>query len=86
MPWRIDISRRALRDLDRLPVEQQDAIFAALRRLADDPSSVDFQKLSGFTDRWRLRVGRWRVMLDGDNRAGIMTAARVLDRRDAYRG
>jgi mRNA-degrading endonuclease RelE of RelBE toxin-antitoxin system len=86
MPWRVDISRRGQRDLAQLSVEDQNAILAALLRLADDPSSVDFAKLGGRTNRWRLRVGRWRVILGSDNRTGVMTVARVLDRRDAYRG
>jgi mRNA-degrading endonuclease RelE of RelBE toxin-antitoxin system len=85
MPWRVDFSRRAQSALGRLPVDQQDAILAALTRLVDDPSAVDFQKLAASVNRSRLRVGRWRVLLDSDNRAGIMTVARILDRRDAYR-
>lgn len=86
MPWRVDISRRAARELAQLSIKDQNAIMAAPLRPANDPSSVDFAKLGGRTNRWRLRVGRWRVMLDGDNRMGVMTVARVLDRRDAYRG
>jgi mRNA interferase RelE/StbE len=85
MPWRVDISRRAERDLDRLPIEDRNAVIGALRRMADDLSSVDLRKLGGSANRWRLRVGRWRVILDSDNQSGTMTAARVLDRRDAYR-
>jgi mRNA-degrading endonuclease RelE of RelBE toxin-antitoxin system len=86
MPWHIDIARRAARDLLRIPIEDRNAILAALRRLADDPSSVDMQKLSGRGNRWRLRVGRWRVLLGADNSTGTMRVDRVLDRRDAYRG
>ena len=86
MPWRVDISRRAARDLSRLPVEDRNAVIGALRRLADDPSTVDLRKLSGSPNGWRLRVGRWRVVMEASNRTGIMRVDRVLDRRDAYRG
>jgi len=86
MPWRVELGRRGERDLDRLPVEDQDAVLVALQRLSDDPSRVDFRKLAGRSNGWRLRVGRWRVLLEGDNRSGVMTVTRVLDRRDAYRG
>ena len=72
--------------MNRVPADERHAILEALGRLADDPSTVDFHKLAGSLNRWRLRVGRWRVILDGDNRAAVMTVARVLDRRDAYRG
>ena len=45
MPWRVEISRRAARDLDRLPIEDQNAVLGALTKLADDPSAVDLRKL-----------------------------------------
>jgi mRNA-degrading endonuclease RelE of RelBE toxin-antitoxin system len=85
MPWRVDLSRRGARDFTRLSPEQQRAVTLALGRLIDNPASVDFAELGGTQDRWRLRVGRWRIILDGDNRAGLMTVARIHDRRDAYR-
>jgi mRNA-degrading endonuclease RelE of RelBE toxin-antitoxin system len=85
MPWRVDLARRAERDLDRLSVEDRDAVLAALERLGDDPSSVDYRKLAGSSSGWHLPVGRWRVLIEADNRAGVLTATRVLDRRDAYR-
>ena len=85
MPWRVDISRRAQRDLDRLPIEDRNAVIGSLRRLAEDPSTVDLRKLAGTPNTWRMRVGRWRVLLQADNRGGTMRVDRVLDRRDAYR-
>ncbi len=59
--------------------------MTALRSLAVDPSTVDLRKLAGTPNGWRLRVGRWRVLLEADNRTGTMRVDRVLDRRDAYR-
>jgi len=86
MPWRVDISRRGGRELDRLPIEDRNAVLDALAKLADDPSAVDLRKLAGQPNGWRLRVGRWRVLLKADNQTGTMRVDRVLDRRDAYRG
>jgi mRNA-degrading endonuclease RelE of RelBE toxin-antitoxin system len=85
MPWNLDISKQALRDLVGLYVEDRNAVEAAIRRLAIDPSQGDFRKLQGGRG-WRLRVGRWRVLIDLDTRTGVMHVARVQDRRDAYRG
>jgi mRNA-degrading endonuclease RelE of RelBE toxin-antitoxin system len=86
MPWRVEISRQGERDLDRLPDRDEIAVGEMLRRLADDPSAVDMRKLAGSLNTWRLRVGRWRVLLVANNRTGTMLVDRVLDRRDAYRG
>jgi mRNA-degrading endonuclease RelE of RelBE toxin-antitoxin system len=70
----------------RAPADDRVAVDDALRRLVLDPSSVDFRKLAGGSDVWRLRVGRWRVLVELDSRSGLMAVSRILDRRDAYRG
>ena len=43
------------------------------------------KKLGGADDEWRLRVGRWRVLLDLDNQTGVITITRILPRDRAYR-
>jgi mRNA interferase RelE/StbE len=85
MPWDIQVSRQARRDLANLSSDDRAAVDAAIRRVANDPTQGDFKKLQGGRG-WRLRVGHWRVILDLDNRSGVMRVARVLNRRDAYRG
>jgi mRNA interferase RelE/StbE len=84
MPWRIRLSRRAERDLADLPSRDRDAIRRALDRLAVDLSAGDLKKLSGRVGEWRLRVGRWRLILELDNVSGIATVSRILARKDAY--
>jgi mRNA interferase RelE/StbE len=84
MPWRVEISKRAHRDLAALNAEQREAVVAALRRMADDPSTVDLKKLQGGRG-WRVRVGEWRVIAEMISGAGVIRVARVLSRRDAYR-
>jgi mRNA interferase RelE/StbE len=85
MPWEIELSRRATRDLDALSAADSAAVRAALRRLRDEPGAGDLKKLGGRADEWRLRVGRWRVILSLDNRSGVMLVVRVLPRDRAYR-
>jgi mRNA interferase RelE/StbE len=58
----------------------------ALKRLVADPSTVDFRKLAGGSGLWRLRVGRWRVIVELNAGSGLMAVSRIVDRRDAYRG
>jgi mRNA-degrading endonuclease RelE of RelBE toxin-antitoxin system len=60
-------------------------VRAALRRLRDEPGAGDLKKLAGRSGEWRLRVGRWRVILGLDNASGIITVVRVLPRDRAYR-
>jgi mRNA interferase RelE/StbE len=83
MPWRVEVSRRARRDLAAMDAQARRSVGLALERLANGPSSSDLKKLSG--SRWRLRVGQWRAILDLDNETGLMVVTRVVNRRDAYR-
>jgi len=85
MPWEIQLSRRATRDIDGLPAADSAAVRAALHKLRDEPGAGDLKKLGGRADEWRLRVGRRRVILSLDNRTGIILVMRVLPRDRAYR-
>ncbi len=85
MPSKVAITRQAQKDLDGLPARDRGIVEDVLARLADDPGAVHWKKLGGVRNRWRVAVGRWRVILAADNRAGQLTVLRVLDRKDAYR-
>ena len=84
MSWRLEVSRRARRDLASMEAADRAAMSAALERLTADPSRVDFKKLSG-GDSWRLRVGQWRALIILNAQTGVMLVSKVLNRRDAYR-
>ena len=85
MPWQLAIARRAAEDLDGLPPRDREAVERAITRLLADLGATDLRKLGGRTGEWRLRVGRWRVLLLLDNQAGRITVTRVLPRGRAYR-
>ena len=85
MPWRLRVTPRAEKDLAGLPLADREAVRRGLRRLVDDFGALDVTKLAGGGNRWRLRVGRWRVILELDNAAGLISVSRVLARKDAYR-
>jgi mRNA interferase RelE/StbE len=85
MPWDVRLSPRADRELARVPQAERDAILRALRRLRHEFGASDMAKLAGGGNRWRLRVGRWRVIMELDNATGTALVARVVARKDAYR-
>jgi len=80
MPWRRELARRAIRDLDGLPDRDRVAVEAAIGRLVADPSAVDLVKLGGSRNEWRMRVGNWRVFVELDNAAGQIRVLRVRRR------
>ena len=85
MPWQLRVSTGAARKLRRLPPREREAIGRALDALADDPGAANIRKLAGRGNRWRLRVGDWRVLLDLDNAAGVILVTDVRPRGRAYR-
>jgi mRNA interferase RelE/StbE len=85
MPWRLAFTRRADRDLNDLTRRDREAVGRALERAAVEPGAADLRKLAGRENQWRLRVGRWRIILKLDTQAGLMLVARVLPRSRAYR-
>ena len=83
MPWSLEVTRPARKDLEGLPTDDRAAVVEAIDRLLNTPGEVDIKKLGG--TEWRLRVGRWRVRFEMDNQAGVLRILRVLARKEAYR-
>ncbi len=84
MSRRIELSNRAIADLDDLNGRLRERIFAALQRFAESREG-DVLKLHGRENEWRLRVGDRRVIMDLDRAEGMIYVLRVLHRREAYR-
>ena len=57
-------TRAAARALSRMPRNTEEWIRGKLCQLADDPSALSntVKALKGGDDRYRLRVGDWRVL------------------------
>lgn len=77
--YRVTFDRKAEKQLERIRVRQT---VLALRRdifaLAEDPRPPGCEKLSGFKDHWRIRVGDWRVVYrieDGELVVLVLTVA-----------
>ena len=82
--YRIDLSRRAEKDLDRLPPLGAARVIAALRGLATDPLPRGASKLVG-VEGYRVRVGVYRIIHEVDDAARVVTVYRVRHRREVYR-
>lgn len=79
----IRFTRRALRDIRKVPPEARRMVEVALDQLMDDPRSGD--RLHGeWEGYWKLRTGDYRIIyriLDGT----LVEVQYVRHRRDAYR-
>ncbi len=60
-------------------------IVAAIRSLADDPRPPGCEKLAGEGDRYRIRVGRYRVIYSVGDGELLVVVVRIGHRKDVYR-
>jgi mRNA interferase RelE/StbE len=81
--WR----ERAVRQLRAISQPAALTILRALTPLGDDPrrQDADVKKLAGYADRYRLRVGDYRVIYEIADEQLIILIVGVGHRREAYR-
>jgi mRNA interferase RelE/StbE len=81
--WR----ERAVRQLRAIPQPTALTILHDLTPLGDDPrrQDADIKKLAGYADRYRLRVGDYRVIYEIADMQLIILIVGVGHRREAYR-
>ena len=84
-PWRLELTPRAERDLERVDERIRRRIVDALERLTTDPPKGDIRKLGGTEDEYRLRVGDWRVRFRRDAASRTVVILMVRQRNGAYR-
>jgi len=88
MPGRftVKLTPSFLRDLEELPLRDQERVMAALRRLQSEPFGPPphVKRLKGEgVGRWRLRVGVYRVRYDVFRQDVVLY--RVRHRKDVYK-
>jgi mRNA interferase RelE/StbE len=81
--WR----EHAVRQLRAIPQPATLTILRALAPLGDDPrrSDADVRKLAGYDDRYRLRVGDYRVIYEVADGQLVILVVGVGHRREIYR-
>ena len=67
--YKVSIKGGAEKTFSHLPKELQQKIVEAFFGLSADPYSRDrhIKKLSGYTNAYRMRIGRWRIFYNIDD-------------------
>ena len=60
-------------------------IVASILALAEEARPVGCEKLAGQGDRYRIRVGRFRIVYSIADAELVVLVVRVADRKDVYR-
>ncbi len=84
MGYEVLIMRKALKQLDALDPPTRKRVTESLISIRDEGLTYrhDIKKLKGFVRRYRLRVGKFRVIFELQGRKVIVVA--VLPRERAY--
>jgi mRNA interferase RelE/StbE len=83
--YRVELRPAALRDLRKLEFAVRRRIGAAIDELAQTPRPVGVEKLQGQENRYRVRVGEYRILYEIEDRALLILVVRVGHRREVYR-
>lgn len=85
MSYRIEFAPSAARAFKKLPDAIQDRLIPKIDALAADPKPRGVEKLSGEENRYRIRVGEYRVVYAISDASRLVTVALIGHRRDVYR-
>ena len=86
--WRAEYKKRFLKELARLPPhireKAEEIVFKEMPGV--DPFRVGYvEKMTGYANKHKIRVGSYRIGLTIDTGASLVTFERVADRKDIYR-
>lgn len=84
--YRVLIKPSAAKEIEAVDQKKdRQRIVARIRSLADDPRPPGCEKLAGEDDRYRIRVGRYRVIYSVGDGELLVVVVRVGHRKDVYR-
>lgn len=83
--YEVEVARRAVKALARLPRREQQRIRAAIDLLADEPRPPGCVALKAEDRAYRVRVGDHRIIYEVHDDRLVVQVVRVGHRRDVYR-
>lgn len=85
MAYGLVLTRAARKDLVRLPKDVLERADPTILALAHNPRPFGSEKLQGFENLYRIRVGKYRIVYEIDKAGSIVTIAKIEHRKDVYR-
>lgn len=83
--YRVELTSKAKKQLSGLPESVQKRIDRRLLALADNPRPPGVKKLHAQEDRYRIRVGDYRVIYTIEDDVLLVLVLEVANRREVYR-
>jgi len=82
--YRVTFAASARREIRDLPADVIARILPRIRELAADPHPPGCRKLQGYKNRWRIRVGDYRVVYTITEANKTVDITRIAHRREVY--
>ena len=84
MNWAVELSALAIKELKKLPRDRQAQIERAIDEMESDPMAGDVIPLKGpeWKDRYRKRVGSYRIIFTLDRTAATVAVSAILIRSE----
>ena len=82
--YRIVLRKSAAKEIEKLDKKTIARVIGKIQALSGDPRPPGCKKLSG-EEKYRIRVGAYRILYQIVDHELIVTVVRVCHRRDAYR-
>jgi mRNA interferase RelE/StbE len=84
--YRLLIKASARKELDAAsPRTLRQLLVKRIQALAESPRAQGCEKLAGYSDRYRVRQGAYRVVYRIDDSLGEVTIFKIGHRKDVYR-
>ena len=81
----MELTRRAERDFDALPIDMQKRVNRLFDVLAENPRAHGAIKLQGPEKLYRIRSGDWRIIYEIRDAVLLVLVVKIGNRRDVYR-
>lgn len=84
MTYQVEFTRKASKQLAKLPENVQQRIKIKVEELAENPRPSGVVKLESSNNRYRIRVGDYRILYEIIDDLLIVTVVKVGHRREVY--
>ena len=85
MPYRIELSKPAVRQFEKLSKAVQTRLKPRIDALAHNPRPQGVKKLAGEDELYRLRVGDYRIIYQILGKVLLVVVMRMGNRKEVYR-
>lgn len=82
--YEVVITTHAEREVRRLDRQVKNRTLSAALALADNPRPPGCIKIKGEENRWRIRVGDWRIGYEIDDETQVVRIVTIGHRREFY--